>query len=198
MRQGTVHLADSPLIPFMSLEEAKSFLKVDFSDEDDLIEGLVAAAVGDCEAWCDAAFVPRTVVVTQRDFADYCRPAQFVQLVGAIHLPIHPLLSVASVAYLDAEGETQTVDEGSYVAVSSQRPPYIVPAPGKSWPSVLSGHPEAVTITLRAGFEELPKNLVAAVSFRLAQLYRNRDEGELEMPASSQSLLRPFQLWRLP
>lgn len=188
---GLVSTADSPEIPFMSLEEAKLFLKVDFDDDNDVIEQLAAAAAEDCELHCNAAFRPRSFVMTLAGFPSSCRDPR-------IFLPRHPLVSVASVEYLDAEGDEQTLAEADYVVVASTRPAFLVPAYNKVWPATYE-HPEAVTITFRAGFEDgIPRRIQAAVRFRLSQLYRHRDETGLELPASVVSLLASDRLWPLP
>lgn len=178
----------------MTLEEAKLFLKVDFDEDDDLIEMLVAAAAEDCEAYCNAAFRPRTYEMTLAAFPYSCKFGP------KIFLPRHPLVSVPSdgLVYLDSDGDEQTVDTADYIVSAGHRQPFITPASGFSWPCTYE-HPAAVTLTFRAGFEdEIPRGIQAAVRFRLSQLYRNRDEAELAMPESSKSGLASWRLHPLP
>ncbi len=73
-----------------------------------------------------------------------------------IVIPMPPLISVTSVEYIDPDGNTQTLDPSKYT-VSIPRGPraksgYILPNPITSiWP-VTQIRPDAVTITVEAGY----------------------------------------------
>lgn len=220
MQYGLTKYADSPTGAVMTLAEAKLHLRVDFTDDDDLISALIEAATLDCEAYCNASFVPATYHMTlgafpargsglygpdedgeefPRNFGSSGKPTRYPT---AIFLPVHPLLELNSLTYMDADGATQTLSTASYVTVSSRRPPFIVPATGTTWP-VTYDHPEAVTVSFNAGFATIPADIVAAVKLRLATLYEHREEivvGTIQADLSigSRVLLGKYRLWPLP
>ena len=220
MRYGLTKFADSPTGAVMSLAEAKLHLRVDHTADDDLISELIEAATLDCEAYCNASFVSATYHMTigafpatgsgafgpdedgvefPRGFGRSGRPTRYP---SAICLPVHPVTGVNSITYKDDNGATQTLATSAYVVVTSQRPAFIVPATGTVWP-VTYDHPEAVTISLDAGFASIPRDIVAAVKLRLGSLYENREDVLVAvqsslLPMGSRALLGKHRLWPLP
>lgn len=222
MRYGLTQFADSPTCSVMTLAEAKLHLRVDFDTDDELILGLIEAATLQAEAYCGAAFCARDYLMTlgafpglgsgsfgpDRDGEEFKprwgstgRPARYT---SAIYLPVHPLLSVSSIQYLDTDNVLQTFDAASYVVVTTGVPPFVVPVSTVCWPAVYS-HPEAVRISFRAGFATIPQNIVAAVKLYLGHLYEHREEvtpgvgapNPVQIPLGAKWLLNPHKVWPL-
>lgn len=191
VQYGLTALFDSPVVPLLTLAEAKLHLRVDFDDDDDLIANLVDAAAEECESWCNAAFVPKAYELTLAAFP--YRPWHASHT--SILLPIFPLLEVTAISCIET-GETEygdPIDAGDYVVVKDSRRPFIALATGKTWPSTAC-HPQAVKVEFRAGFEQMPPSIISAVKLRIAQLYRMRDEPDVAMSPAVMAQLSKYRM----
>ena len=88
------------------------------------------------------------------------------------YLPHPPLSSVTSVAYTDVNGDAQTLTAGTdYQVDVHSEPGIIMPARGATWPTVLDGTLNAVTVTYIAGYgtaSNVPRQAKQAVRFLVA------------------------------
>lgn len=132
-RTVTVAAAAEPV----SLAEAKAQCRVDGSDEDDGIAGLIAAARAHVEDYTGTVTSSRTVAVKCDGFADFAR------------FPVVPLASVSSISYVDAEGATQTLATTVYEVRSDGLDASLALKSGQSWPSIQSG--SRITVTAAVG-----------------------------------------------
>ena len=152
----------------LTLEEAKRFLRITSSAEDDVVAALVAAARKRIERGTELALITQTVEVKLDGFWDSC----------AIELPMPPLQEVVSVQYLDGAGALQTLSADTYKVSTHRRPGRVWLASGKSWPTTKDER-EAVTITFKAGFgdtaADVPPNLIHAMRMLCAHYDRNRE-----------------------
>jgi uncharacterized phiE125 gp8 family phage protein len=124
----------------ITLAEAKLQCRVDGTDDDTLITGLIVVARKQAES-CSAH-----VLLTQQWRLDLdCFP------VDSIDLPLPPLTSVQSITYLDGDGMRQTLAASEYTVIANKTPGVVLPAYGKSWPSCRVT-PGSVQISFTAGF----------------------------------------------
>lgn len=125
---------------------------------------------------------------------------------GPITIPLPPVSSVSSVAYLDPSGASQTLDAGAYVVAGIGSDDVAIhPAPGASWPAVRSSHPEAVTITFTAGYgataDDVPEPIRGALLEMIADRYAFRESISAgvsidQVPATAQDALSSFVSYR--
>jgi uncharacterized phiE125 gp8 family phage protein len=177
---------DEPL----TLAQAKSHLRVDFVDDDDLIEAEIAAARQQIEGFLKQSLI----LQTWRYRIDFCWPRE-------IRLPVGPLRTTTglSIQYVDADGATQTLATTEY-QVSLGQTGIIRPAWSKSWPT-LRPVMDAVTVEFKAGetrIEYIKPVFLAALKLQLGDLYANRESvviggtvGEITS-LSARNLLTPF------
>ena len=98
-----------------------------------------------------------------------------------IRVPRPPLVSITSVAYVDSDGNAQTLDEGAdgYVVDSSREPAQLFPGiDAGGWPSTQRDTADAVVVTFQAGYadaESVPADLVAAALQLLGGMYEHRE-----------------------
>ena len=150
--------------------EAMSHLRLD-SDDPYIVDlpAYITAARQTVEQYLNAS-----VVVQARTLVLGAFPP------SSIDLPNGPLISVTSVAYVDTDGATQTVDSGKYVARSLPLSDILFPDFGESWPSTRA-IPGAVTITYQAGMMTgsplaLPQqDIRSAILLTLGDLWENRE-----------------------
>jgi hypothetical protein len=194
-----VNVVTPPATEPVTLAEAKLHLRVDFSEDDALISGLITAARRLCEVTAKITCIATTFDVIEDAFPANSgfvgrllrgNPASFQggmyssppyafmpQNVGTITLPRAPLLSVVSIRYLDVSGALQTLSPSVYSAVAGS-PGRVAPAFGQVWPVTL---PQigAVTYRLTAGYgpdaTTTPENVKAAIKLTLGSWYWNRE-----------------------
>jgi len=93
-----------------------------------------------------------------------------------IILPVRPLVSVTSIAYLDTAGASQTLSSSLYEVDTSRVRPTIWPTYQATWPA-LQAIQNAVTVTFVAGYanaEAIPGILRHAVKIAVSQEFEDR------------------------
>lgn len=181
----------------VTLAEARAHLKVDGNEEDPYIESLIAAARESCEVFQGRAYVEQTITLKLDEFP--CN--------GRIEIPRPPLISIESLTYVDGLGDPQELDEDEdfYVDDSSENcPTVLLPAYGKSWPSIRS-EPGAITIVYKAGYGAgaVPKSTKQAILFLVGHWFENREAvnvGNLvtELPIGVDRLLLHHKVYTIP
>lgn len=161
------------------------------ASEADYLTGLCAAAREWAENFTRRAFVNR-VVTLKLD----CFPR-------VIDLPKPPLVSVASIAYVDSNGSSQTVSAATYTVDTTSQPGRVYPAYGEDWPTDVRDQPHAVTVTYTAGYgagaSSVPYAIRAALLMLAGHWYETREPvvvGSIstKIPFSVESLLLPFKI----
>jgi len=160
----TVAPTDRPL----TLDRAKSHLRVSWNDDDAYIADLLDGAIVAAQRECGLQFIDATYRLILDGF-----PSD-----DEIRLPIGPVDSVSSITYTDTNGAQQTVDSADYyVGAHTGR---IWSAAG--WPVADVNRPECVVVEFVVGFgnvaSSVPKDAVSAILLILADRFQNRgDEG---------------------
>lgn len=178
----------------VSLELTRMHLRnEDLRVDDALVRALILSATQNIEAQYGIALLEQTVVQTHNAF-----PASSDT---PMLLRIAPLLSVASIAYIDAAGVTQTWSASEYTSGRFNSTAFIVPKIGYSWPSGLAKMPNAVTITYDAGYgtksENIPDPIKQAILLNVGWLYENREDPTATLSRASDHLLRPYYRFSL-
>jgi len=173
----------------ITLAETKLHLRVDVTDDDDLIDTLIGAALEIVEAWTWRKI--GTGTLTQ-----YCDsfPSS-----GIIQLKSPPLTSVTSITYIDTNGDTQTLSTDIYDVDITTEPGSVRRAYDQSWPSTRAEN-NAVTITYVAGYADAnstPDTIKQAMLLLIGHWYANREQvfvgpraEATEVPMAVQTLLR--------
>jgi uncharacterized phiE125 gp8 family phage protein len=165
----------------VTLAEAKAQCRLLEDDEDDLIDGLIAAATAMVEDYLGRSLVQQTWQLTLDGFAD------------RIILPRGPVTSVSSLTCLDAAGAAQNVAGANWLFDNSGDPQAIVRQPSGSWP-VPGAFANPIVITYVAGYAAVPASIKHAILMLVANWFTNRETlltGTIvaEMPFSTMALL---------
>lgn len=131
---------------------------------DDKLALLIAASRRHVEKVCGLYFGSRAVVLTCDAFDDLCR------------LPVAPVTSIASIAYVDTAGAVQTVAGANYEMTAHDEDgiePAVVAAYGVSWPATQAG--SKITVTLTAGFAETPAPVHHAMLLWIGDAFATRE-----------------------
>ena len=164
-----LRLVTPPALEPVSLDEAKLHLRVDFDDDDGLIQSIITAARIAAET------------ITGRQFVTARWKASFDQFCGADPaLLIHksPVQAIVSIQYMGTDGKWHTIPDNDYVTDLITEPARITPAFGKVWPMVL---PQigSVVVTFDAGYgnaDAVPEGIKSWIKLRVGSLYSHREE----------------------
>lgn len=151
----------------ITLDEAKDHLRVDGTDEDALIMGLIKAARVQCELHSRRRFVTQTW-----ELGLECWPAD------AIVLPGPPLQGVTWLKYTDSAGVQATMSSGDYVVDTLSEPGRLLLGYGKCWPMVTLQAGPAIRVRYVAGYGTpyvVPETYKQAIKLLVGHYYENRE-----------------------
>lgn len=164
-------LSTAPTIEPVSRDEAKAHLRVDDAASDDYIDDQITIArrrYDGIEGILGRALITQTWLLYLDKF-----PAEG----SPILLPLSPLQSVTSLAYVDSGGTSQTWAASEYQVDAKSEPPRIKPAYGEVYP-VTRAVPNAVTITAKLGYGDtaatVPLDIRHRILIEVADLYEQR------------------------
>jgi uncharacterized phiE125 gp8 family phage protein len=163
----------------------KRHARIDFDDDDGLLDVYVAAAA----LWCENA-TNRTIF--RRSCAWVLREFNIRRSPYDIRLPRGKASSVESIVY-SAGGELTTMKGPSSATpgadyqedLRSDAGGVLMPLRGSSWPSVDCDVPSPVVVNFTAGWpaDEIPPDLIHAVIFGVADLYDMRGTADMNANA---------------
>jgi uncharacterized phiE125 gp8 family phage protein len=203
---------DPPDSPLLDREQVKLHLRIDHDDDDDLIDALIETVEAQLDGY--AGTLGRALTEQSWKLSLHSFPGHrghpwstwrhHLRHHLHIRLPLPPLISVTTVAYVDPDGVDQVLDPGQYVVLDGPLAS-IQPVQGVCWPST-AFQPRAVQITYVAGYgapSDVPAPILAAARMMLEDLYDNRaailiDSSRatlIESPTTDR-LLRPFRIPR--
>lgn len=193
-----LRLVTAPTDSPVSLEEAKAHLRVEFTDDDDLIEIFRKAATDVAEQFTGRAFVAQTWDMLLDAFPT----------TGPIRVPKPPLLELVGVFYNDGSGTEQTVDAADYIVGQANDGAFaaVSLAYGAAWPTAQSVA-DAVRVRFRAGYvngdspplDDVPFAIKAAILMTIGTLYAHREtivigQSVAQLPWAAEQLLLPYRV----
>lgn len=192
-------LVTAPTETPVSLAEAKRQVRAeDFTDDDDLLTALIAAATSHLDGWTG---------ILGRCISPQIWRQDSEWLFRNMPLPLAPVISVApdpeivddplGVRYTDPDGVLQTIAPENYQLLVNDLGPFVRFNDGFSVPGVHAQKP-AVSITYRAGYAEVPPAIKQAMLLLVSHWYENRDaalvgEAVMALPFAVDALITPFR-----
>lgn len=181
-----VALITPPTAEPITLSELKTFLRVENTTEEPMLETFIASARIEAENETRRAIVRATY------------KAEFARFSPVLEIPRPPLKAVSSVEYVDAEGAVQTLDPSAYDVDDDAEPGRIIPL--ASWPRT-AARPDAVRVEFDAGWDasDVPETLQVFTMMRATELYEFRvsihaPEGRRLPEAHKSNLLARFKI----
>lgn len=174
----------------VSLQQAKVHCRVDSGDEDDLIEGLIGAAVSHLDGYTGILGRCLMEQTWRQDFDRFAR---------CMRLPLQAS-SLSSVTYRNAAGQVITIADTNYGLKSDALGSYLRFENGYSFPSGLY-EAGAVTVNFKSGAiaaEGVPKAICQAILLMVGHWYVNREDvvtGTIatKLPLAVDALLAPWR-----
>lgn len=188
MKYEPVLVAAPATLP-VSLPDCKQHLRVDYDDEDGLIELYLQAAVSHldgAEGWLGRSIVAQTW------------SQQFDRFARSLRLDLAPVSSIVSVTYVDGVGVEQTVAGNAYSLINKTSAPEVRFDPEFNFPIVSSDRP-ALTVTFLSGYgtdADVPAALKVGILLMVGDMYQEREAkiaGSLIENTAVCRLLNPFR-----
>jgi uncharacterized phiE125 gp8 family phage protein len=155
----------------ITLAEAKNYLRVDFSEDDDLIEALITSARVRLEQYAGIAMTPRTLQVVA--YVD-----------ELIELPYAPISYILTVEYFSNNNWVE-IEDGAYEVIGTTvRKVFTRDYPGMEY-----------RFTYNCGYEEVPSTLKTATLKLVSDLYEYR-ESSVEAGRPSPNLTTAYELMK--
>jgi uncharacterized phiE125 gp8 family phage protein len=186
-------VTSAPTVEPLSLTEAKLDLKIDSTDENDLIEILIKAARETVEIRTGRSLITQSRAIKM----------DYFPCTDTIRIPNGPVQAITHIKYYDDDEVLQTLSASDYwVDADSDIARVVVK---DSWPST-EDRPNAVIITYTCGYgaagSNVPAPLRKAMLFILGHLYENRQNvivsgsstGVLEIPMGAEYLMSNYIL----
>jgi uncharacterized phiE125 gp8 family phage protein len=191
----------------ISLAEAKLHLRVDFDDDDSLIQVLISAARQAAETITNRQLVTARWRMVLDSFPGPSLmgvpEGQTFTLPGhAVLLPKSPVATVVEIRYLDMAGAWQVMPAANYTVDCACEPARITPVFGQIWPIAL---PQigAVSVIFDAGYgnaSAVPEGIKTWIKLRVGSLYVHREEvasmtrGRIDPLPFIDGLLDPYKV----
>jgi uncharacterized phiE125 gp8 family phage protein len=162
----------------LTLEEIKTWCRVDNSEEDFLLTGLADTARDTIEQQTGRAIVPQTVTVLLDNV-----PASRRIPLPRLPVSVQPSLSLKVYQANGSQIEATGFVVGEYVYAS-----------GSNWPAG-----DMLEITYRAGYATVPGNLATAMLLLIDHWYTNRSAVAVgtiatELPFAVRTLIAPYRV----
>ena len=183
-------LSTGPAIEPVTRAEAKTHLRVYFTDDDTYIDTLIAAARQHAEDYTQRRFINQTWTQTLPEFQD-------IMLLSGT-----PLSSVTSISYLDKDNNSQTLSTAIYDVDTTRHPGAVRRTRDQSFPATYPSW-NAVVITYVAGYgaaaSAVPEAIKQAILLHVAEMYEQRQVTS-ERPMTPvafayEALLAPYRVW---
>lgn len=194
-----VSLIGAPGETPISLAEAKSFMRVDHSEDDTLIALLINAAVSHVDGI--AGILGRALIAQEWQMV-----VPYDDAPGGtrkLYLPVLSARELTGLSYYDTSNTLVTANLSDFDLVANSSWAYVLPKNDADWPEFYDRH-DALTVEWRAGFGDavdIPPAIKAALLLIVSDLYRNRETvvigattAKLQTSATVDALLSPFRL----
>jgi uncharacterized phiE125 gp8 family phage protein len=182
-------------VNLVSTEEMKAHLRVDYDQEDSLIDQYVAAACLKLEQRCARAFAQQTWEVREATFAD------------TIEIPKPSPVELVQATYFSSAGVEETVDAAAYALVEGGEfePSSLIWVGTK--PSDLFVRPDAARVRFKTGWvaDDFPEDLKLAIMLTAAAMFELRQDvllaptrqEVLPLPEGASTYIAPYIIPRL-
>ncbi|MDB5597383.1 MAG: hypothetical protein JWM36_4344 [Hyphomicrobiales bacterium] len=175
----------------ISISEAKSHLRVEHDEDDDLIGSYVAAARHHLEMMTGRAFVTQTWEAVCNAFS--CHGMELARV---------PVQSVVSIKFDDVTGTEQTLPSDRYVLDNLREPAWLIAGATNGWPSTADAV-NAVRVQFVAGYgaaASVPVSIKQAMKLLVGHWYASREAVDAsgrgsELPFGVIALISPYRLW---
>jgi len=198
----------------VATSDQKSFMRVDFSDDDSLIAELIKASQNVIQTYLNRAITTQTLelYLDRLPFYNDLKLQEGIYTAPDIEynsnyivLPRPPVASVTHVKYFDDSDTESTFSSSKYYVDLISEQARVVLRTGESWPTVTeTRNANAYVVRYVAGYggaSDVPPPIVQAIKLLTTHLYENREAvtslGVNTIPYTIGALLQPYKVQRL-
>ena len=198
----------------VATSDQKSFMRVDFSDDDSLIAELIKASQNVIQTYLNRAITTQTLelYLDRLPFYNDLKLQEGIYTAPDIEynsnyivLPRPPVASVTHVKYFDDSDTESTFASSKYYVDLISEQARIVLRTGESWPTVTeTRNANAYVVRYVAGYggaSDVPPPIVQAIKLLTTHLYENREAvtslSVNTIPYTIGALLQPYKVQRL-
>jgi uncharacterized phiE125 gp8 family phage protein len=186
-------IVNGPAIEPVALADAKKWLKLQTSDDDDVVGALITAARLMVEAQIRRMLITQTWRLIYDGWPD----------TRVVKIPLAPFQSLAAMRVYDVNGATQAVNTSLYYVDAAADAARIIfgappPEPGRN----AAGIEIDIVVGYGATAASVPEPLRQAIRMLVTDWYENRgdagaDDPANALPSSVRALVAPYQRQRL-
>lgn len=197
----------APTEDVLGIDEIKSFLRIDFTNDDQFLITQLKMVTNIIENYLNSALINRTYELALDRIPENELPIKEGVYTGAfisypldyISLPFSPVVSIESIKTFDDVDNETTVSSAKYILDNYRKPARVVLRNGETWPNATR---EVNTIIIRyiAGYgtgAQVPEAIRLAMLQLVAYTYENRGDQLSDMPAMPEAvvtLLAPYKI----
>jgi hypothetical protein len=207
-------LVTAPATEPVTLTEAKSYLRIDTSDEDTILGTFISAATMVIENYTNRKFINQTwdlwldcfpysmnfdamipEGVTDGKLSEYLTAKHYIEI------PIYPLSSIVHLkTYTDADVAT-TMTSTDYIADVSTEPARLSLKNGTTWPTTFLRPVRGIQIQFVAGYgstaASTPTPIKQAILMLVGQMYSTRGCEDVKINNSMMALISSYVVRRI-
>jgi uncharacterized phiE125 gp8 family phage protein len=193
--RSVLRLVTPPADRAVSLNEARRHLRIEDTDQDDLIAAYIEAAEQSL-SYIGRALKPATYALDIYGIGSRYIDLLDIYGIGSryINLPMPPLRAISSVSTVGSTGTLSVLDPSAYsvmTAAGGQTLVVLASTPAFTYGSIWA------TIQYTAGYDVVPSALRAAILLIVGTLYENRSGASpvsmTKLPYGIDSLVGPFR-----
>ncbi len=167
----------------ITVTELKLWARIDGTDEDTLIEGIIKSARRLTEQWIHRSLISQTISLIMDKW-----------LVKEIELPFSPVISITAVKTLDESGTITTYDSDNYYLINDSVPARLIIKIDSDIPENDDRDSGGFKIIYVAGYgaaAAVPQTIKEALKMWTTDIYENRVIGGTP-PKLVRDMLAPF------
>lgn len=173
LQYPTIEVSTPATLWPVSLDDAKDYCDYEGNDRDQQFTAWIKAATEKVEHDTERALCTQTCKLYLPYFPD------------EIPIPKPPVASLTSIAYVDGNGDTQTLSASVYQSNLKRTPPRIREAYNQTWPTTRDDTENAITVTFVAGYGEpaaVPFQAKEAIKCIVKRWYDGCEGDAMESP----------------
>lgn len=211
----TFQESDATPAALFDFTEAQTFLRIDGTTDQTLVESLISATTKRVEEFLGRKLITQVWSIyydffpresNEEAWWDGVRDGAISELsspIRSIELPFGPCQSLYYLRTIDETDGTQNINATTYSLDTISSRPIIALKSGGVWPSTLLRPVNGVHVKGTFGYgstgASVPAPIKEAIKIMVAKLYEHRGDLKIEdpFPATAQMLLEPYTTWRV-
>lgn len=178
----------TPVIPLLTIAEARAQCRIDQPDEDALLATYIQAATDQAENYLHRGLLTQSWTLVREDWFD------------ELYLPnAAPLQSITSVKYRAGDGTLTTIASSAYTTDTICEPGCLFRAPNGTWPALQGDRENRVEVIYVVGWTrsaDVPAAIRMGALLLVEWFYKNRgSDAKVDLPPAVTALWAPHRVW---